>query len=176
MPGRRFDHDIVESPVAPAMREALLRSPRAQDDLKAFIKARIGFFERYGKAFELTVPTALTDSEIEPTARHEIKSRGLLGENYRIVPGQHHHRGAEAERAGTRSEPGEQGHRSRHLMPSREVVLDQKRAAIPQRLCLDVEVDEVMEPLPRDCAAAGAAGLSAAKNSKLHRLLVHLGR
>jgi len=39
--------------------------------------------------------------------------------------------------------------RGRHLMPPAEMMLDQKRAVIPRRFSLDVEVDEIMEALPR---------------------------
>ncbi len=48
------------------------------------------------------------------------------------------------------------------------MVLDQKRAVIPERLSLNVEVDEVMEAVSHDRAGTRAVGLGAAKNSKLH--------
>jgi hypothetical protein len=58
-------------------------------------------------------------------------------------------------------------------MPSGEMVLDQKRAVIPQRLGLDVEVDEIMEALSHGRAGTRAVGLGATKNSKSHCFLAH---
>ena len=43
---------------------------------------------------------ALADAEIEPAAGQQVDGRGLLGEQHRVVPGQHHHGGADAQRLG----------------------------------------------------------------------------
>jgi len=55
-------------------------------------------------------------------------------------------------------------------MPAAEMVLDQKRAVIPQRLSLDIEVDEIMETLPHRRPGVRAAGLGTSKNADSHCL------
>ena len=42
------------------------------------------------------MPVAFADAEIQSPARQQIDRCRLLGEQYRIVPGQHDHGGAEA--------------------------------------------------------------------------------
>ena len=50
------------------------------------------------EAGEFVVPVALADPEIEPAARQQIERRRLLRQQHRVVPRQHHHRGAEPQR------------------------------------------------------------------------------
>ena len=61
---------------------------------------------------------AFTDAEIEPPAGHQVERRGLLGEQHRVVPGQHYHGRAETERRRARGEPSEQLQRRGGLIPS----------------------------------------------------------
>src|ERR1700730_14619176 len=94
--GRRLDDDVIELPIATAMREAFFGRPHFHDNIESFLQARIGLFEQDREALELRMPIAFADSEIEPALRHQIKCRRLFSEDYWIVPRQHHHRGAEA--------------------------------------------------------------------------------
>ncbi len=72
---------------------------------------------------------AFSDPEIEPSTGHEIEGCGLLGEQNWVVPGQHQHGGAEAERRRARGEPSQKLQRCGDLVPAREVVLDEKGRA-----------------------------------------------
>ena len=96
--GRRLDHDVVEMPEAAVVREALARDPGARHHLERFLEAGFGFLRRDLEALELVVPIALADAEIEPAAGNQIERRRLLGEQHRIVPGQHDDGGAEPQR------------------------------------------------------------------------------
>ena len=96
---------------------------------------------------ELILAITLADSEIEPASRQEVQGRGLLGQDHRIVPRQHHHCSAEPQGRGARREPRQQGERGRDLVPAGEMMLDQEGAVIAKRFRFDVEIDEVMKPL-----------------------------
>src|SRR5262249_1578377 len=102
-----------------------------------------------------------------PAVRQQIERRGLLGEDDRIVPGQGHHRGAEPQAARACGEPGEQRERGSNLIPSAEMVLDQKGGVIAQRFGFDVEIDEVMKALAHRSAGT-AASLDPAENAESH--------
>lgn len=60
---------------------------------------------------ELAVSVALTDTEIEPSAGHEIERRRLLRQQHRIVPGQHDHRRAKPQPRGAHGKASEQHQR-----------------------------------------------------------------
>src|SRR5262249_3153742 len=90
---------------------------------------------------------ALPDPKIEPAPGEKIERRGLFGQQHRVVPRQHHHRGAETEAGRARPEPGEEIQRRRDLTVSGEMVLDDERAVKAERLRLDVVVDEVANSL-----------------------------
>src|SRR5262249_41984272 len=122
--------------------------------------------------FELAMAVALANPEIESSTGHEVERRCLLGEEDRIVPGQHEHGGAEAKRRRARGEPSQELQRSGHLVPAPELVLDEERGAIAERLRLHVEVNEVVEPLADGGAGALADRLRAAENRELHRRIL----
>src|SRR5262249_11940117 len=132
--GRRLDHDIVERPVFAPMRERLVRGPRFDKYVEAFVKPRAGLIHVDAKAAELVVAIAAADAEIEPAAGEQVKRRGLLGEQYRVVPGQHDDRGAEAKGRGAGAKPGQQVERRGDLAVAREVMLDNESAAKAERL------------------------------------------
>ena len=131
----------------PAVRERLVGGPCLDDHVEAFVKARIGLGDGHAEADELVVAIALADPEIEPPAGQQIERRRLLGEQYRVVPRQHHDRRAEAQPAGARTEPGQKVDRRRDLAIAGEMVLDDKAAVKAQRLGLDIVVDKVAETL-----------------------------
>ena len=63
------------------------------------------------------------------------------------MPGQHQHRGAEAERRGARGDPFLQVQRSGDLADAGEVVLDQEAGVEAERLGLDIGLDVVVVAL-----------------------------
>src|SRR5262245_14631419 len=142
--------------------------PCFDDDRKRLLEARIGLVEWDREARELIVAITFADSEIEPAPRQEVQGRGLLGQEHRIVPRQHHYGSAEPQRRGARREPRQQGEGGRDLVPAGEVVLNQERAVVAKRFRFDVEIDEVMKALAHRRAGTRAAGLRRTKNSKPH--------
>src|SRR2546428_6181028 len=129
------------------MAEGLVGGPRLPQDLEALIEPRVGFLHRHAEARKLVVPIALADPEIEPAPGQEIERRGLVRQQHRVVPWQHHDSGAETQPARARSDPGQEIERGRHLTVAGEVVLHDERAVKAQRLRLDVVVDEIAKSL-----------------------------
>ena len=117
---------------------------------------------------ELAVPVALADAEIEPSARYEIERPRLLGQQHRVVPGQHDYRGAEPQRGGAHGKATEQHHRGGDLVPAGEVMFDQEARVEAERLGLDVEVEIVAEPLARFHRKIVVAGLRVTQETKSH--------
>ena len=71
---------------------------------------------------------ALADAEIEAAVGQQVEGGGLLGEQHRIVPGQHHHRGAEPDARGAAGEIAQEIERGRQLPDAGEMVLDHEHA------------------------------------------------
>ena len=82
----------------PAVGKRLVDGPRLEDDVEAFVEARVGLLHRHAEPGEFVVAVALADTEIEPAAGQEIERRRLLGQQHRVVPGQHDDRRAETQR------------------------------------------------------------------------------
>ena len=147
---------------------------RSRDDerlghhLDRFLEARLGLLRRDAEAGELVVPIALADAEIEPAAGNQIERRRLLGQQHRIVPGQHDDGGAEPQRGGAHGERGLQHQRGGDLVPAGEMMLDQEARTIAERLGLDGVVEIVAEALPGFRAEVLGAGLRRAEDSELH--------
>ncbi len=166
--GRRLDDDVVELPVFAVEREPLVRRPRLGDDVDRFLEARLRLLHRNAEADELVVPVALADAEIQPAARQQIDRRRLFGQQHRIVPGQHDHRGAKPQRARARADPGEQVQRRGDLAEAGEMMLDDEGALIAERLGLDDVFDVVLEAGGAVDVGAAALRLRRAKESELH--------
>ena len=79
----------------PRCENVLVRGPGFDDHVEAFVKARVGLVHSTQKPGELVVAVAVADAEIEPAAGQQVERRRLLGQQHRIVPGQHDDRGAE---------------------------------------------------------------------------------
>src|SRR5204862_7463921 len=109
---------------------------------------------------------ALADAEIKPAVRQQIERRGFLGDQHRVVPGQHDDRGAEADPLGTRRQIAQQVQRGRDLAKAGEMMLDQKDARKDEPLGLDHVIGEMMVSV----AVAGrtATRPGAAKESEFH--------
>ena len=167
--GRRLDDDVLELPVFALMREALLRRPGFDDDIERLVEARVGFRDRHAESGEFVVAVTLAGAEIEPAAGEQIDGGGLLGEQYRIVPGQHQHRGAESQGLGLCRHPGEQRQAGGNLAEAGEMMFDQEGRVIAERLGLDVIVDELLVALPGIDIRPAMAGRRAAEKSKPHR-------
>ena len=120
------------------------------------------------KALELAVAVALADAEIETAAGDQIERRRLLGEQHRIVPGQHHHRRAEPQRRGAHGERHQQHQGRRHLVPAGEMMLDQKARLKAERLGLDIEIEIVAKTLAGLRRQIVAVGLRRAEQAEFH--------
>ena len=168
LPRRRLDDDVLEIPVLAVMREALVRGPGLDDQREAFLEALVGLLHRDAEARELVVAVALADAEFEPAAGQQIDGGRLLGEQHRVVPGQHHHGGAEPQRLGARREPGQQVEARRDLAEAGEMMLDHEGRVVAQRLGLDVVFDVVAKALTAVEVGAAALRLGAAEQSEFH--------
>ena len=133
----------------------------------ALVEARIGLLHRHAEPGELVVAVALADAEIEPSAGQQIECGGLLGQQHRVVPRQHQHRGAEPQMAGAGAEPGQQVEARRNLAEAGEMVLDEKGAVIAQRLGLDIVVDELAETLAAVGIGAGCASPARCRKAQI---------
>ena len=144
---RRLDHDVLEMKKAAVVREALARREGARHHLERLLEARFRLIRRDLEALELAVPVALADAEIEAAVGQQIERGGLLGQQHRIVPGQHHHRGAEPQRGGARGQRHQQHQRGGGLVPAAEMMLDREARMEAERLGLDVELEIIAETL-----------------------------
>src|SRR5271170_5383640 len=167
--GRGLDDDVVEPPIFAAMRERRLAYKGLGDHIEHFLEALVGLLHRYTKAGELVPAIALADAEIEPSARQQIESRGLLGQQHGIVPGQDQYRRAEPQMPRAGAEPGQQIEAGRNLAKAGEMMFDKKCAVIAQRLGLDIVVDEIAEALAAVGIRTGSSRLCATEQSELHR-------
>ena len=77
------------------MRPRRVRGPGSGHDFDAFVEARIRLFHGDTEPGEFAVPVPFADTEIDPPARQQVEGGDLLGQQHRIVPGQHQHRSAE---------------------------------------------------------------------------------
>src|SRR5439155_4221823 len=98
---------------------------------------------------EFVVAIPLADTEIEPSAGQQVEGRGLLGEQYRVVPRQYQYGGAEAQGRGARAEPCQQVEAGRDLAEAGEMVLDDKGRVEAKRLGLDIVRDPLAEAMAR---------------------------
>ena len=91
--GRWLDDDVVELPVLAVERKPFVRGPGFGDDVDRFFEAGAGILHRNAEAGEFVVAIAFANAEIEAPAGQQVDRRGLFGQQHRIVPGQHQHRG-----------------------------------------------------------------------------------
>jgi hypothetical protein len=125
---------------------------------------------RWGwKARELRRAIALADAEIEAAVGQEVERGNLLCEQYRIVPGQHHHRRAETDAFGAAGKIAQEVERGRQLADTREVVLDHEHAVIAEFLGIEHIVDVL--PVAEAVSNRACAGrLGPAEQSEFHGL------
>jgi hypothetical protein len=172
--GRRLDDDVVVLPVMPAVTERGVIDEGLGNDRQRLVETRVGFFHIDAETGEFVVAVPLADAEIEPAAGQQVQGRGLLGEQYRVVPRQHQNRGTEAQGRGARAKPGQQVEARRHLAEAGEVMLDDKGAVEAERLGLDIVLDPLAEALAavgQFRAGHGPPRLGAAEKSKPHGAL-----
>src|SRR5262245_25331248 len=141
--GGWLHHDIFELPVPALMGEAPGRGPRLDDDVERLVEAGLGFLHGNAKSVELVVAVTLAYSQVQAPAREQVQGCRLLGQEHGIVPGQHHYRRSDPQRRGPRGNPREQIERRRYLVPSRKVMLDEKRTVISEGFGLDRELDVI---------------------------------
>ena len=154
----RLDDDVVELPALAVMGKAAWRRPRLADHLHGFVEPLGRLLGRDAEAGELVAAVALADAEIEAAVRQQVEGRRLLGDEDRVVPGQHDDRGAETDALGTGRQVGEQAHRGRDLAKAGEMVLDQEDARKAELLGLDHVVDEIVVGVAVAGRAATGAG------------------
>ena len=156
------------------MRPRRVRGPGPGHDFDAFVEARIRLLHRDAEPGEFVVPVPLADAEIDPPARQQVEGGDLLGQQHRIVPGQHQHRGAEAQGRGTRPNPGQQVQARRHLAKASEMVLDQECTDIAECLGLNIALNEFPEAGATVDIRATPLCLCTTEESKPHSLLLFL--
>jgi hypothetical protein len=142
-----LDDDVVEVPVAAVVREPVAGGPGPEQDVECLAETGVGVCLVHVEAAELGVAVALAYPQVDPAARYHVQRRGLLGEQDRVVPGQHQHPRLQAQGRRAGGDTRLQHQRGRHLVPAAEVVLDQERRLEPQRLGLDVELHVVADRL-----------------------------
>ena len=163
---RRLDGDVVVVPQLAVIGKPALGRPRLADDLDRLVETLGRLLLRDAEAGKFIRPVALADAEIEPAVRQEIQGRGLFGDQHRVVPRQHHNRGAETDLLGPRGEIAEQVQRGGDLAKAGEMVLDQEHAGEAELF----RSDDVPDKFVIAVAVAGraAAGAGAAEQSELH--------
>jgi hypothetical protein len=86
---RWFDDDVLEMPSLAVMRKAGLARPSLAQNGHRLVVTLACFLHRDAEAVELAPPVALSDAKIKASIAEKIQRRGLLGEQSRIVPGEH---------------------------------------------------------------------------------------
>ena len=140
----------------------------------AFVEARIRLLHGDAESGEFVVPVSLADAEIDPATREQVEGSDLLGQQHGIMPGQHQHRGAEAQRRGACPNPGQQVQARRHLAKASEMVLDQECTDIAECLGLNIALNEFPEASAAVDIRATPLCLCTAEKSKPHSLLLFL--
>src|SRR5690349_3414206 len=170
--GLGLDHDVLVVPALAMMAEAapilvIGCRPRLADDLHRLVEpiGRLG--DRDAEAVELGLAVAFAVAEVDAAAAQQVERRRLLGDQHRIVPRQHHHRGAEPDMTRARGEIGEHRHRRRHLALAGEVVLDHEQVLEAQPVGLGDVLDEALVALAV-LEADTALGARAAEQAELH--------
>src|SRR5690606_24450613 len=88
--------------------------------------ARLRLLHRHTKAVKFIRAIPPADAEIEPAFRKHIYRGCLLGEQRRVVPGQHHYRGTQTKRRGLCCNVSEGVARSTDLARAGNVMLNYK--------------------------------------------------
>lgn len=73
---------------------------RHVDDVERLAEAGAGLLDRDAEAGEFVAVAAAADPEVEPPARQDVDIGDLVDQPHRVVEGQHHDPGAEANAAG----------------------------------------------------------------------------
>ena len=116
-------------------------SPGLAQERQGLVEALGRLLDGDAEARELRRAVALADAEIEAAVGQEIERGDLLGQQHRVVPGQHHHRRAEPYALGAAGKVAQEIERRRELPDAREVVLDHEHAVIAELLGVQHVVD-----------------------------------
>ena len=132
--GARLDDDVVEVPALAVVREAVAGGPGLAQERQGLVEALGRLLDGDAEARELRRAVALADAEIEAAVGQQIQRGDLLGQQHGVVPGQHHHRGAQPYALGAAGKVAQEIERRRELPHAREVVLDHEHAVIAELL------------------------------------------
>ena len=165
----RLDDDVLELPAASVVREAIGSGPCRAQEGHGLVEPLGGLLDRDAKARELRRPIALADAEIQASVGQEVDRGHLLGQQHRIVPGQHHHRRAQPDPAGAAGQVAQEIERGRQLPDAGEVVLDDKHAVIAELLGMEHIVD-VLAVAEAVANRPFASRLGPAEQPELHGL------
>src|SRR5262249_104965 len=165
--GARLDDNVVEMPIAPVVGEPFAAGPGAAQESQGFVEACRGFLNGNRKAGEFGRPVTLADAEIQPAIGEKIEGCYLLRQQHRIVPGQHHHGGAEPHALGSRGKVAQKVQRRGELSNTGEVMLDHEHAVKAEILGTEDVVNILAVP---NAISSGplASRLCPAKQTKLH--------
>ena len=130
--GGRLHHDLLVVPEPTLVGERLIGAPRLQDHRQGLVKARLCLLRRHAEAGELGVPVALSDTEVKTPIGEKIEGRRAFGQQHRVMPGQHEHRGPHPYRRRACGHPAQEIEGGRDLTGAGEVVLDQERRVEPE--------------------------------------------
>jgi hypothetical protein len=86
------------------LRETALTHPGFAQHFERLVVAFGRLRDRNAEPGEFAFAIALADTEVDAAAGHQIEGGDLLGQQHGIVPGQHDHRGAEADPRGATGE------------------------------------------------------------------------
>ena len=137
----RLDDDALELPAPSAVREAIGGGPRRAQEGHGLLEPLGRLLDRDAKARELRRPIALADAEVQAPVGQEVDRGHLLGQQHRIVPGQHHHRRAEPNPVGAAGQITQEIEGSRQLPDAGEVVFDHEYAVIAELLGMEHIID-----------------------------------
>src|SRR5262245_23850065 len=170
-----LDHDIVVVPELAVMAEAAVAGPRLADDLHGLVEALGGLRDRDAEAVELGLAIALADAEVDAPAAEKIERGDLLGDQHRVVPGQHHDGGAQANVPRARREIGQYRHRGRNLAMAGEMMLHHEELAETQPIGFAHILDETLIALAV-LETQAPLGARATEQSELHVWSFNCGR
>jgi hypothetical protein len=119
---------------------------------------------------ELAVAIALADAEIEPAVRQQVERRRLLGDEHRVVPGQHDDRRPQPDALRAGGKIAEHVQRGGDLADAGEMMLDHEDAMEAELLGL-ADIGDVVAVALAVAGGPAPRGAGTAEQSEQHRVI-----